>query len=107
MSGDQEAGDQGAIEGMERALSAAGKVWRDEAYATLAAYVRQHDHPFVIPEARDWAYDQGLDFPPSDRAWGGVVKRAAGAGLIRRVGYRPYGDARMHTQPVSVWERAS
>lgn len=42
--------------------------------------------------------------PPDARAWGLVLRRAARAGLIHRVGFAPVKDRRSHCGPKAVWE---
>jgi hypothetical protein len=36
---------------------------------------------------RAWAEGRGLGDPPTLRAWGGIVAKAARLGIIRRVGF--------------------
>ena len=55
---------------------------------------------------RAYAYAHGLPIAPTQYAWGSPFVRASKAGIIKRVGYRDYGDATMHTQTVAVWRAA-
>ena len=80
--------------------------WSDLAYVALQAFLRIHAGTFIAPAVRQWAETRGVPVPPSNRAWGGVIRRARRAGLIVRDGYCDYGDGSMHLQTVTVWRRA-
>jgi hypothetical protein len=104
------AGDLGALQGMTRAVEHADAVvpdWSDEAFDYVKSYLgglRQGDQ-LIAPDVRHWAHSNGLVKPPSARAWGQVIKRAAKEGLIARDGHTDYGDQYMHTQAIKRWRK--
>jgi len=84
-------------EGMARAEAHAPDGWNDAAFEFVRAYLETHDDLFV-----DDLWEAGLAEPPSPRALGPVLQRAARAGLMARTGeYRP--SARSHLSPKPVW----
>jgi hypothetical protein len=42
--------------------------------------------------------------PPTDKAWGGVIRKAAFSGIVFRAGYREVKNVRAHRTPASVWK---
>lgn len=93
--------------GIERALdSAERKVsgWSDIAYGYLLEYLC-HTRRFQVEDFRAWAYRTGLEAPPSERAFGGVILAAKRAGKVRFAGYESVNNPRAHATPASVWER--
>jgi hypothetical protein len=96
---------QAGRDGMKRALDHANRVdpsWEAHAWRYMRAYVRDHAE-FKAEDARAWAYAHGMDAPPDDRAWGGIVQRAAKAGLIRKTG-RHGPSKSSHASPVILWQ---
>jgi hypothetical protein len=101
-------GEAGRDEGMTRAVEHADAVipgWSDRAMEMLDEYLSQQPGRFIAPDVRAWAHDRGLPTPPTALSWGSVIRTAAERGKIKRVGYQQYGNATMHTQSVSVWQR--
>jgi hypothetical protein len=103
--------NDGAIQGMTASAANAERVspgWGDDALEYLREFVSVAQlcgvRRFVAPDVRHWAYATGLEVPPSNRAWGGVLARAGRLGVIRRCGFRQYGDETMNTQAVIEWE---
>lgn len=94
--------------GMQTAVDHADREqpkWSDLAYKYLKMYLR--DNPvgeFLAEDVRKWVGDE-LPEPPSNRAWGAVIKRAADNGLIRFLKYAPTKNPRAHRTPASVWEK--
>jgi hypothetical protein len=77
----------------ERALSYVQQIARSSGQRTVTSeYIRQY------------AEQNGLPFPPDKRAWGAVMRRAAKAGYIRKVGWTTATDPKVHCNPVSLWE---
>jgi hypothetical protein len=70
-------------EALTRVEASAG-TWVDEAYAFLVAYAREHAEVFC-----DSLWAAGLRRPSNPKALGSVMQRAARAGVIAKVGYRP------------------
>ncbi len=61
---------------------------------------------FQTTDFRKWAEARGLPKPPDPRAYGGVMRRAAKAGLIIADGYAQKPDASAHACPAVVWRVA-
>lgn len=74
---------QAAVEGREQAYEAVDDAWKDQAFAAVQRLAASGSR-FCSNDL--WA--AGLPVPPSGnrRALGGVLTRAARAGLIRKVG---------------------
>jgi len=92
--------------GMNQALDHADRVtsdWSGQAFEALLAYCEAHDQ-FTAEEARAGMHALGLCLPPDGRAWGGVFKRAAKRGRIRKAGYAPRRCGNM--TPTIIWETA-
>ncbi len=96
----------GRDSGMQRAQEHAEDVapgWADRAFAALCAYAKLAGR-FTSYEFRMTAYSQGLDAPPTDKAFGPVFLRAVKAGVIQKTGYAQHPER--HASPTPVWERA-
>lgn len=79
--------------------------WSDMAFEFLKEFIQGNPGEFMgedIRHASKWIVPQ----PPSNRAWGSVVLRAAKAGLIRRVGFKSVSNPKAHSAPCSLWVRA-
>ncbi len=85
---------------LERVEAAAPADWKNAATALLArlAATRQ---PFTTDDV--WA---ALPHPPEPRAIGALIRAAAKAGTIRRVGWRESSRPECHSRPVAMWEGA-
>lgn len=92
--------------GIDRAVARANRVsesWSDRAYWLLEQYARRAAQPFLAESFVGYA--KGLiEAPPDGRAWGGIVRRAALAGVIVRVGYAP-AETSNHS-PKCLWRGA-
>lgn len=91
--------------GIKKAVEHADKVvesWSHMAYEHLKKYIVLHDE-FM---AEDLRYDSKLPEPPSKRAWGGIMVRAAKSGLIYRVGFRAVKNPKAHCANASLWRVA-
>jgi hypothetical protein len=73
------------------------------AYAFLKRYARLHDI-FSGEEVRVAAYEHAVPPSPSDRAWGGVIKKAAHEGVIRQIGYIKVRNPRARRANAALWE---
>jgi hypothetical protein len=74
--------------GMKRAADHANEThsgWTDEAYSFLLSFARAHEF-FISEDVSGAAKRSPLASPPTDRAWGGVYRRAAKAGIIVKDG---------------------
>lgn len=75
--------------GMQRAVDHADRVtdgWREIARAHVEEFARKHSTFLaedVIAAARD------VPEPPTRKAWGAVIQRAAREGIIEKIGFAP------------------
>jgi hypothetical protein len=74
--------------------------WTSEAYRSLLYFIELHRGDFTAEDVREFAC---VPEPPDRRAWGAVLVRAAEAGLIHRVGFKPHRDPKRHKGISSVW----
>lgn len=95
----RDAGMQTAIEHAE----AVHEVWSDKAYAFLLSYARNCKQPFMVEDVRA-ASMENVPEPPSKRAWGGIVAKAAKAGIIQHAGYAQVKNIKAHCTPAAVWK---
>ena len=56
---------------------------------------------FIVEDVREYARERGFSSPTDERAWGGIVKRAARNGLIMRIGYCPAKSSNL--SPKCLW----
>ena len=75
--------------------------WSDKAYSFLTKWIKTQ-YEFMTEDVRV-ASESAIPKPPSNRAWGGVILRAAKAGLINRVGFSNVKNAKAHRTPATVW----
>ena len=63
--------------------------WSEDAEMTVILYCNTHKgQDFLTEQIREWGEDMGfVDAPPNAKAWGGVMRRSAANGVIRKVGY--------------------
>lgn len=76
--------------------------WNEAAYNFLTGFVNARQGSFMAEEIRN-ASAGLIPEPPSKRAWGGIMMRAAKAGLIRKVGYGQVSNPRAHKCFATVW----
>jgi len=95
-------------EGIERAITHAdyaSEGWSELAYAFLKKYIESHSI-FMAEDVRQ-AASGIVPLPPSNRAWGGIMVRAAHENLIYRCGFRNVKNARAHCTPAALWAAQS
>lgn len=96
--------------GMASAINHADHVdddWSIRAYAVLKHFVACRKSPFMCEEVRKYALNEiGLPKPPSERAWGYLMIKAAKEGLIKHNGYDKTKSASAHRTPAAVWVAA-
>jgi hypothetical protein len=91
-------------EGMETATAHADTVtpeWRDIAYAFLQS--RRLKGVFLVEDIRK-AAEGIVPEPPDSRAWGSVIRRAAKAELVEKVGVQAKASAVCHRGFASLWQ---
>lgn len=71
--------------------------WKNAASAVLARLAASRE-PFTTDDV--WA---ALPQPPEPRAIGALIRSAAMAGKIRRVGWRASSRPECHSRPVAMW----
>lgn len=91
--------------GMQQALDHAEeevKHWRDLALVYLSSFARSNRGVFTGEDVCDASKEAGLIQPPTDKAWGSVMRKGALRGLIEKVdneGVRRKG----HASPCPRW----
>lgn len=93
--------DQG-IERAERKANAMHKDWSETAYDFLKGYIKINP-VFQVEDVR-YASQGVVPSPKSQRAWGGIIRRAAKEGLIFRAGYKNVKNILAHRTPAAVWK---
>lgn len=91
-------------EGIQQALTHADETaerWSEIAFDFLKRYML--DNPVFMAENVREAATGIVPEPPSKRAWGGILVRAAKEGLISRMGFRNVKNARAHCTPATLW----
>lgn len=97
-------GEELKVEGMARAVNHADQKepeWSSIAFSFLLQYIRSHDQ-FMGEDVRMASFGI-VPEPPSARAWGSIISRAAKGGFITRIGYESVTNAKAHRSPASVW----
>lgn len=95
--------------GMEKAADHADQVhgnWQDAAYEFLKKYIGYTKTPFMgedVRRAAELAEGSPVPTPPSKRAWGAVLVRAATEGLIKKKGYGTVTNPLAHRTPAAIW----
>jgi hypothetical protein len=76
--------------------------WSQKAYDFLLAYIAVSSEEFMTEDVR--IASKGIvPEPPSKRAWGGVIVRAAREGKVVQLGFKKVTNATAHCTPASVW----
>jgi hypothetical protein len=79
--------------------------WSTRALTCVSRYVGQTFEPFLTEDVKAWAYENGLDKPPVDGAWGHVMRTAAKHKFIHRCGRREAKSPGSHGKPMALWAR--
>ncbi len=98
-------GEQLKLKGIERAIDNADdkcENWSEKAYNFAKEYIKKVPY-FMTEEIRE-ASKGRLEEPPSNRAWGGIVRRLKKSGLIRHYTYDQVKNPKAHKANASVWE---
>ncbi len=95
--------------GMQMALESADKKhesWADQCYRALIEYLTINKKPFMCEYFREWCErKRKVPEPPSKRAYGAIISKAAKAGLIKHMGYSETSNYKAHKTPASVWQK--
>lgn len=101
----KQSGDDLKAQGMKQAQDNANAKfyqWSDLAYEFLESYIK--DHEFFMTEDIRTASKNIVTDPPSKRAWGPIVIKAAKNGLIEKAGYRNVMNPKAHSTPAMLWK---
>lgn len=79
--------------------------WSDSAYEFLKKFLSNHNGPFMVEEIRSYAALMDFPLPPNARAWGGIIVRAAGDGIVERCGYQQTRNVKAHRTPAALWRQ--
>lgn len=101
-------GEELKQEGIAQAINHANAVeptWGDRAFALFSMYIHMHPEKAILKteDARQYAEEQGLEEPPTKRAWGAIALRAARAGLIVKQGYTTCDNPKTHKGLTTLW----
>ena len=77
-------------------------IWQQEALDCVRKYPGQM---FMTEDVRQWAHDQGLEYPSHARAWGAVMLEAKKIGLIVQRGFGLVRNLRAHKTPANIWAK--
>jgi hypothetical protein len=78
--------------------------WSESAFEYLKVYLSHTRSQFMVEDFRE-AAQQVIPTPPSLRAYGAVILKAAKAGLVRKVGYGKVRNIRAHRTPATLWQK--
>jgi len=87
-----------AVENAERSIPD----WKAKAYRFLVSYARKHDS-FMVEDVRN-ASVKKVPTPPSERAWGGVIRKAVKEGVVEHIGFMTVKNPKAHSTPASFWK---
>ena len=93
----------GGVEKAEEHAEREWTDWKEKAYEFLKYFLDNHNGPFMAEEVRSLAAYQDFPLPPSARAWGGIIIRAAKEGLIVRMGIQKVKNKKAHCANAAVW----
>lgn len=93
----------GAQEASDHAEAKTDQEWSAKAFKFLNEYIKTVGR-FMAEDLRRASTDQ-VPEPPSLRAWGHIVGKAARVGLITRIGYEKVKNRKAHATPAAVWQR--
>lgn len=95
--------------GIDRAVKKADNDspgWSDRAYKFFVEkFLLIENGPFMAEKFRAYCAAVDFDLPDNARAFGGVIKRAAAAGIIVRVGFQPTKNKKAHLTPATLWRQ--
>lgn len=77
--------------------------WSKEAYRYLTIFTMHHEGEFMTENFREYCEKFKLPTPPSLRAYGSIMVKAANNGLIKKVGYGNVINQKAHCTPATIW----
>lgn len=76
--------------------------WSEDAEAAVMSYCQYYRTEFLTETVREWAeFNDLVDVPPNSKAWGGVMRRCAANGIIKKVGFAPSKSSNL--SPKTLW----
>jgi hypothetical protein len=93
--------DAGMTQAVEHANDAS-EGWSARALRYVEIFARRRIE-FRAEQVREYAEQKGLESPPSKRAWGAVISKAARRKLIHKVRFEPCENPKAHSCNVVVW----
>lgn len=79
--------------------------WNKKAFECFKQFLLTRAFPWACEDFRKWCQDYtDLPVPPSLRAFGGIIKRAACLKIIHKTGYTQVKNPRAHMANASLWE---
>lgn len=94
--------------GIEKAVMHADQQvsnWSDRAYGFLLRFLSNHNGAFMAEEVRSYAVLMDFEMPPHNRAWGGIMLKAAKAGIIERCGIQKVKNKKAHCANAALWRQ--
>lgn len=76
--------------------------WGEQAFRLLEEFVKTRSE-FMCEDFRTFCEVKGLTTPPSKRAFGGIILKAARKGLIRQVRFDHVKNPLAHNANAAVW----
>lgn len=76
--------------------------WGERCFQLLLDYMKINNQPFMVEYFRQWTEGK-IEDPPSKRAFGGIITKAAKAGLVKQVGWAKTSNYKAHKTPAAVW----
>lgn len=98
-------GKQLAEKGIKQALDNANNKsinWSTKVYCLLDTYLKTHMKPFLCEDFRKWCAGK-LETPPSKRAYGGIIQKAARNKLIKKLGITQVKNPKAHCANAGLW----
>ena len=101
----KEAASASKREGMEQSSASAGSDWNYNAKKMLLRFLKTPEArgEFMAEDIRGYAKRNGLDTPPSERAWGSVIVDAMRKKLIKHVAYGKVKNVKAHQANANVY----
>lgn len=81
--------------------------WNETAYQLLTEFVKTKNYydEWMCEEFREFAMEKGLPEPPSKRAFGSVIIKAAKNNLVQKIGYGITTNPKCHATPATLWAK--
>lgn len=95
--------------GMRQAITHADRekeLWSMMANDCFFMFIRNVEGAFLVEDIRRYAKKLGLPDPPSNRAWGAIIKKEAKAGTVVFKGYAKTSNPKAHRTPAALWEKS-